>query len=837
MAQSGGVRQARNGGSARTWMGDNTDGQGTVFTTRTGWRLPLRQEVAAIPLSEADTHDKLVNPALYGRGWTEAHIKREQTVPPVEIVGGKGHRHGKGRTDVTLRVRVNTATQPVAVAVVEVKAADNSPSLGLDQAKRYCDRLHVPFAYSTNGHRFVEYDAFTGQTSEPRQMATEFPRPEDLCARFEAGKGFSLADPAARPLLVPYTGGEAERRYYQDAAIRAVFEKVARGEKRALLSLATGAGKTRIAVWLLHRIAQAGQLRRALFVCDRDELRSQAQGALHNVFGADSAEVKSGEPQKNARILVATYQTLDVDSEEADANFLTANYPENYFSHIIIDECHRSAWGKWSRVLTRNLDAVQIGLTATPRQIKVSERTPETEADEALTHDNIKHFGEPVYVYALAQGIEDGYLAPCEIVRRDVFLERKASPEWQTGVDRTDLEDKKLVDHHTGEAVEAAEARARYSPASFEARLVMPERAQVMCQDLFANLLATGTPEQKSIVFCASDDHAQQVAGIMDSLYEPWCLEQGQEPKRPYAFKCTAKAEDPKAGLTGLKSLEHSYFIATTVDLLTTGIDVPCVQNIVFFKYVKSPIAFYQMVGRGSRIDENTGKLMFRVYDYTDATRLFPEDFITKPVSKPSKPQEPGPDGPKERIIEAHGITAYVTDAGVYVPAIQGGVMTRIPLEQYKQDLAAKLVQEARTLDGFRDLWIGLQERRALLQSLPAEGRSAELVRRIEEKGDFDLFDVLADLAWGMEPLTRTQRADAFLYKHDEWLRGLPEATAATVRALVAQFARAGTDGLETPRVFEAPEVRKAGGLAALKLIGQSAAEILREMKRRVFAA
>ena len=796
-----------------------------------------RWEEADIALSEADTHGKLVNPALYGRGWTEAHIKREETLSPVEIVGGKGRRHGKGRTDLTLRVIVNAGTQPVAVGVVEVKAADHSPILGLDQARRYCDRLHVPFAYSTNGHRFLEYDAFAGRTSEPRQMATEFPRPEDLRARFELGRGFSLADPAARPLLVPYLGGEAERRYYQDAAIRAVLERVARGEKRALLSLATGAGKTRIAVWLLHRIARAGQLRRALFVCDRDELRRQAQGALHNVFGADSAEVSSGNAQKNARILVATYQTLDVDSEEADANFLTDNYPANYFSHIIIDECHRSAWGKWSQVLTRNPDAVQVGLTATPRQIKVSERTPETEADEAITRDNIKHFGEPVYVYPLAQGIEDGYLAPCEIVRRKTHLEGQVQPEWETGVDREDLEGKKLVDRHTGDVVDAAEARPRYNPASFEAQLVMPERVQAMCQDLFANLLATGTPEQKSIVFCASDDHAASVAGIMGSLYEHWCQEQCQEPQRPYAFKCTAAAGDAKETTAELKSAAHHHFIATTVDLLTTGVDVPCVQNIVFFKYVKSPIAFYQMVGRGSRIDENTGKLMFRVYDYTDATRLFPEDFITKPVSKPTKPQEPGADGPKERIIEAHDITAYVTDAGVYVPAMRDGVMTRIPLEQYKQDLAAKLVREVSSLDGFRDLWIGLQERRALLQSLPEEGRSAEIVRRIEEKGDFDLFDVLADLGWGMEPLTRSNRADAFFYKHEEWLRGLPEATAATVRALVAQFARAGTDGLETPRVFEAPEVRKAGGLAALKLIGQSAADVLREMKRRVFAA
>ena len=233
--------------------------------------------------------------------------------------------------------------------------------------------------------------------------------------------GFSLSDPAARPLLVRYTGGEATRRYFQDAAIRAVLQKIAICEKthepkRALLSLATGAGKTFIAVHLLKRIADAGQLRRALFVCDRDELRSQALGAFQNVFGSEAAEVyKDGRwlnHARNARIHVATYQTLDVDTEDGTANFLTTFYPENYFSHIIIDECHRSAWGKWSQVLTRNPDATQIGLTATPRQIEITEKSKEAQADAQISADNLKYFGEPVYEYDMSQGIEDGYLQP-----------------------------------------------------------------------------------------------------------------------------------------------------------------------------------------------------------------------------------------------------------------------------------------------------------------------------------------------------------------------------------------------------------------------------------------
>ena len=576
---------------------------------------------------------------------------------------------------------------------------------------------------------------------------------------------------------------------------------------------------------LLKKIAGAGQLHRALFVCDRDELRSQGLGAFQNVFGSDAAEVykkpDGTNNAKNARIHIATYQTLNVDTEDGMATFLTTHYPEkNYFSHIIIDECHRSAWGKWSIVLIRNPDAVQVGLTATPRQLTITENTTEAEADRELTADNLKHFGEPVYEYDMGQGIEDGYLAACEILVGRVNLD-------DTGITIDDILARNPRDAITGQPVTREELQDLYEKTQFEGRILLPDRVMAMCQDLFKYFLETGGPEQKTIIFCVRDRHADDVATTLNNLYAQWCQTQGKPRLEHYAFKCTA-ASGGSDFLPDLRGASRSHFIATTVELLTTGVDVPCVRNIVFFKYVRSPIAFYQMVGRGTRIDAPTNKLMFRIYDYTNATRLFGEDFISKPI----KPREKPPPPPESQSIIVEGFDVHVTAAGHYI-LLNGLPVT---IEEYKERLAARLVEEAPTLDEFRSHWIIPPERQELLARLPDGGRSAILIQKLEDMGDFDLYDVLAELGYGLAPRTRLERAAAFTYKHANWLAGLPPANTATLKALAGQFAQTGTDSLEKLYVFQTPEVVRAGGLAALRALGQPA-EVLRQTKERIFAA
>ncbi|MBI5902760.1 MAG: restriction endonuclease subunit R, partial [Deltaproteobacteria bacterium] len=452
--------------------------------------------------------------------------------------------------------------------------------------------------------------------------------------------------------------------------------------------------------------------------------------------------------------------------------------------------------------------------------------TDEARVDAQITANNIKYFGEPVYEYDMAQAIEDGYIAACEIQKGRVNLD-------DTGITIDEILKRNPIDAITGQPITREQLKERYEKTQYEDRILLPDRVFAMCQDFFSYLLETGGPEQKTIIFCARDRHADDIAATLNNLYARWCAGNGNERLDYYAFKCTA-ASSGNDQLPDLRASARSHFIATTVDLLTTGVDVPCVRNIVFFKYLKSPISFHQMVGRGTRIDPPTGKLMFRVYDYTDATRLFGEDFITRPPSGGGPGPEPLP--PPEPTVIVDGFDVHITDAGRYIVADVDGRAMPVPLEEYKARLAARLVREVHTLDDFRTRWVDPPSRQELIDALVTSGYSPNVIRMVDDKEDYDLYDVLAELGWGMNPRTRRDRSMAFTYKHEDWINDLPGKAPATIKAIASQFERGGTEGLENPQIFQTPEVKGAGGLEALKAAGKPA-ELLRETKMRMFAA
>lgn len=484
--------------------------------------------------NEEETRFHLIDPVLRRKGYDDPQRIRLETPAPVEPTGPKGRRRkGAGRTDYLLCVQVGDMPKPLPVAVLEAKRSDADPLKGMEQAKGYadCTRFDVQYVFASNGHLYGDYDKPSGIQTGPHPLA-DFPPHPDLCARYAKDKSINLASPDAALLFQADSPAWSATRYYQDAAIRAAFEKIilerqAGNAPRVLLTLATGAGKTIIATNLLWRMAQAGLLPKpALFLCDRDELREQAYTKLKAAFGGNVRIVQTERGQNaaaNARIHIATYQTLGID-ENGDGSFLTDHYGEDAFSVIIIDECHRSAWGKWSQVLTRNPNAIHIGLTATPRKLKPpknEKKSKDVEAaiaeDEAITAHNVQYFGEPVYEYSLAQAQEDGYLAACEIVKRKADIDARIFT-------REEILKAGVKDIRTGKPLAEEDlTKTEYTGKDFDDELFIDLRTPRMCEDLFKLLCENGGPEQKVIIFCTRDLHADRVAMQMNNLYAAWC--------------------------------------------------------------------------------------------------------------------------------------------------------------------------------------------------------------------------------------------------------------------------------------------------------------------------
>lgn len=686
--------------------------------------------------NEARTRFDLIDPVLRDqRGWMHPAqafpaIKVEERDAAIEIIDGKARRRATKPKDYVLYWDCSGGTTPRPLAIVEAKREGLPPDYGLEQGKNYRKGKlrHLPVVLSTNGHLFVRYDEKTGLTSDPLPI-TEFPRPEDLCADQSEFLGFAPSAPDTTAWTTTANLGALKLRYYQDATLRAAMQKIVVSEKsgadkRVLLALATGSGKTKLAAAILKHLDAAGKLTRALFVCDRDPLRTAAIGDMQTLFGTNAAVVSTQDPQINAKVLVSTYHTLgfkpvteepEDPADEPDSpwrhpptakpdapaipgSFFVDNYPENFFDVIVIDECHRSAWGQWRVILDRNPKALHLGLTATPRTIKVPEISdPETAArineDKRFLADNERYFGTATYTYDYLDGVEDGYLAPCEIKTFDLFHDGREDPERLRGVMRKDVKNKAITHALTGEKLTPDAVGEQNKPSRIDSVIVLPERVKEFAAHFFAQLLTVGAddPHQKTIIFCQSDLHARHVTTALNNVYAQWSKQRGQRRTRSFAFQCTASTQG-KDLIPDFRGKQSSHFIATTVDLLSTGVDVPCVRHIVFFRYLQSPVLFSQMVGRGTRIDESTGKLMFTIWDYTGATALFGKNFESPP---PSGPPEggggggPGPGGPPP--VQVRTTRIDIQSAGDFQVFNLDGRVTRVTPEHYRALLIEKL--------------------------------------------------------------------------------------------------------------------------------------------------
>ncbi len=570
-------------------------------------------------LSEADIKAKFITPAIVKAGWDEmTQIRREVTLTPGPVVV-RGNLSSRNKKKKKFADYVLQKEKGVSVAVIEAKDNNYTISHGLQQALGYAALLDVPCAFSSNGDGFASHNktAVEDEDTETEFGMDAFPSPNELWERYKKFRG--IAD-AEEPLVIePYfdDGGGKEPRYYQAEAINRVIEKVAQGEKRLLLVMATGTGKTYTTFQIIYRLWKAKKARRILFLVDRNILADQTLMNDFKPFGSVMTKIRNRKIDPSYEIYLGLYQALTGPDEE-DKIFKTVS--RDFFDLIVIDECHRGSANDdsaWKEILEYFDGAIQLGLTATPKETKYV--------------SNITYFGEPIYTYSLKQGIEDGFLAPYKVVRIDIDkdIQGWTPPEGM----KDDL----------GNEIEQRE----YNQIDMDRILVLNQRTKLVAERVMKLLNATD-PFQKTIIFCEDIDHAERMRKAIVNA-----AGQLAKDNRKYVMRITGDSIEGKAELDNFIDPESRYpVIATTSELLTTGVDAKTCKLIVLDKTINSMTTFKQIVGRGTRIDESQNKYFFTIMDFKKATELFKDpDFDGEPVViyEPTDDDDPVPPDPTAR--------------------------------------------------------------------------------------------------------------------------------------------------------------------------------------------
>lgn len=601
---------------------------------------------------EADTRATLIDPKLKSAGWEDTQIKREYyyqreykyTQGRVILVGNRVRRGEPRKVDYLLRL-----SDGFPIAVVEAKAESKPAESGLEKAKAYARDLGLAFAYATNGRDIIEFDFFTNIS----RRLKSFPTPKELWGRWQQNLGpadtLHVAEPPAEygadrrqnPLLHPYCPEamcDKTPFYFQEVAIREVVKRIMQGRKRVLLTMATGTGKTFVAFQVVWKLVKSGWLRRphperparVLFLADRVVLRDQAYNTFAPFADGTSEpryKIEGHPPNLTRDLYFGIYQTLWSPDDEGRRLF--EKFPPDFFDLVIIDECHRSGFGTWREILDHFGSAIHLGMTATPKQDENIDTYAYFCAEEPEVAIDPEHpergtWRPPAYQYSLGRGIEDGFLATYKVHR------------VRTTVDATGLHLEDAIEQGAEVFVpEDVEPREVYTTPQFEREITLPDRTRAMVQHL-AGLLRRFGKMEKTMVFCVDMEHARLVARLLQDEFGP---ETGLS---NYAVPIISEeGEEGRRALEAFADSDKSApVVATTAELLSTGVDVPSCRNIVFMKTISSPILFKQIIGRGSRLDPSTDKYWFRIIDYTGATRLF-DEWDRPPVPPPEPPKGP----------------------------------------------------------------------------------------------------------------------------------------------------------------------------------------------------
>lgn len=762
-------------------------------------------------MTEEDIKLNYITPALLGRGWQSKitmETKVQFTDGKINLRGNLVAREAPKKADYILYIERN-----YPIAIVEAKDNNHSVSFGLQQAMTYAQMLDVPFAYSSNGDAFYEHDFLTGM--EKKIPLDQFPTYDELVARYkaEANAGQGVTENEMAMIRQPYYTSQNTYppRYYQRIAINRTVDAIVRGQERILLVMATGTGKTYTAFQIVYRLLKSGTKKKILYLADRNILVDQSiqqdfaplEKTIHKINFAkdDPSTITSHE------VYFSLYQQLtggeeneDSDVEDETVSKLAALFRPNFFDLVIVDECHRGSAKKdsnWRKILDYFSSATQIGMTATPKETKYI--------------SNINYFGEPIYTYSLREGIEDGFLAPFRVIN----ITTDIGDGWRPYKGQRDIYGNEIEDRI-------------YNNSDYDYNIILEDRINQVAQEI-TNYLKSTDRMAKTIVFCATEDHAERMRVALSNLNADMVKQNSD-----YVVRITGSDAYGKSKLDYFISVSAKYpVIATTSKLLSTGADCKMTKLIVLDQMINSMTEFKQIIGRGTRLREKEGKTHFTVMDFRSVSRLFADPDWDGPIepdpdydpNKPVKPKPPIdlPPGPGPIVdpppvqpkpyVDADGCEVHIINKTVSIYDANGKLLRQESIIDYTK---TNIRGEYASLDRFIAYWNAIQKKAAVSSLLRERGIDLQALKEDQNMADVDDFDFICHVAYDKKPLTRKERAEGV--KKQDFFTKYSGVAKEILEVLLDKYMNLGIYQIESMKILSLDPLKKYGTPA--KIVG-----------------
>ncbi|NLV15870.1 MAG: DEAD/DEAH box helicase family protein [Syntrophomonadaceae bacterium] len=742
-------------------------------------------------MTEEDIKLRYITPAITAK-WSVDHITMETKITDgkINLKGNLVFREKPKKADYILYINANNP-----IAIVEAKDNNHTVSYGLQQAMTYAQMIDVPFAYSSNGDAFYEHDFLTGR--ERLLALAEFPPPDELIARYQAGKG--LNDKQKDIIDQPYYTSQTTYapRYYQCNAVNRAVDAIVKGQPRILLVMATATGKTYTAFQIVYRLLKSGMKKKVLYLADRNILVNQSilqdfaplEKTIHKINFAkdDPVTITSHE------VYFSLYQQLTDREEDESENGedeavsrLATLFQKDFFDLIIVDECHRGSAKKdsnWRKILDYFSSATQIGMTATPKETKYI--------------SNIDYFGEPIYTYSLREGIEDGFLAPFKVIN----VRTNIGEGWRPYKGQLDKNGQEIEDRI-------------YTNSDYDYNIILEDRTYEVAREITKYLKSVGRMD-KTIVFCATEEHAERMRIALTNLNADMVREHPD-----YIVRITGSDTYGKSKINYFISVSAQYpVIATTSKLLSTGVDCKMTKLIVLDQMIGSMTEFKQIIGRGTRLREKEGKTHFTVMDFRNVTRLFADPDWDGPIEQDddystgdTRPTgdtiiyDPPPKPKGKPIVDEHGCTVKVIGKTVSIYDANGKLLRQENIVDYTK---SNILGTYASLDNFIRQWSAEEKKESIKNLLLERGIDLESMKADQNLSDVDDFDFICHVAFDQKPLTRRERANNV--KKRDFLSKYKGVVREVLEALLDKYMNTGIYEIEKTEILKLDPFQKYG--------------------------